>query len=82
MKPQMTAELQRHSLQKGLWNRLLSPADAYLKERERLSAEEELPGESYTQHPLWEEASEVLQFKQFGKIRRVAGRRRDRKSVV
>ena len=71
----MTSEMQRHSLQKGLWNRLLSPAAAYLKERQRLESEEELPGESYTQRPLWEEASEVLNFKQFGKVRRVQKKR-------
>ena len=71
----MTSEMQRHSLQKGLWNRLLSPAAAYLKERQRLGADEELPGETYTQHPLWEEATEVLQFKEFGRIRKVQRRR-------
>ena len=71
----MTSEMQRHSLQKGLWNRLLSPAAAYLKERQRLEAEEELPGEIYTQHPLWQEAGEVLKFEQFGKVRKVQRKR-------
>ena len=70
-----TEELQRHSLQKGLWNKLLSPANAYLKEHSQLEEEHELPGEIYDQHPVWEEVAAVLQFKQYGKVRTSKKRR-------
>ena len=70
-----TEELQRHSLQKGLWNKLLSPANAYLKEHSQLEEERELPGDVYTQHPVWEEAAAVLQFEQYGKVRTSKKRR-------
>ena len=40
----VSAELYRHTLSKGLWNKLLSPCRAYLRERHRLDSSEELPG--------------------------------------
>ena len=50
-----TREFQRHTLQKGLWNRLLSPLQAYMREKDLLDATEELPDgtfeELYGMHP-------------------------------
>ena len=71
----LSIELSRHGLQRGLWSRLLSPAQAFLQERGELEECQALPGEAYTSHPLWEEVCCALQFRQFGKIVQV-GRRR------
>ena len=62
-----TEELQRHALQKGLWNRLISPAQAYLREKgiEDLEACE-LPEGEYDMHPLWQEIVETQEFSLFG----------------
>ena len=68
-------ELQRHGLQKGLWSRLLSPAQAFLKERGLLEEMDELPECTYEMHPLWETISKGLQFEEFGKIKKVRNRR-------
>lgn len=65
-----TSEAHRHCLQKGLWNRLLSPAGALLKEHSDLEVEEELPQENYDMRPLWKEVCETLQFGNFGTVRR------------
>ena len=65
-----TKELQRHSLQKGLWNRLLSPEASYLKQAGILEEERELPNDSYRMHPVWEEVVSCCRFRQFGRIRR------------
>ena len=70
-----TAEFQRHTLQKGLWNRLLSPVGAYLREKGLLEAESELPNQqAYDMHPLWEEIVLSSEFQQFGKTKRRKGR--------
>ena len=70
-----TAEFQRHTLQKGMWNRLLSPVGAYLREKGLLEAESELPNQqAYDMHPLWEEIILSSEFQQFGKTRRRKGR--------
>ena len=69
-----TKELQRHSLQKGLWNRLLSPEASYLKQAGILDEEQELPKDSYRMHPAWEEVVSCCRFKQFGRIRRTRRR--------
>ena len=52
-----TKELQKFGLQKGLWNRLLSPSKVILKHHGMLGEDEELPGdgEHYESHPLWQE---------------------------
>ena len=68
-------ELQRHGLQKGLWSRLLSPAQAFLKERGLLEEVEELPECTYEMHPLWETMAKGLQFEEFGRIKKVKNRR-------
>ena len=67
-----TKELQKFGLQKGLWNRLLSPSKAILKKHGMLEEDEELPGEGehYESHPLWQEVACSQQFKQFGKLQR------------
>ena len=70
-----TEEFQRHSLQKGLWNRLLSPEGAYLRSKGQLGEEEELPEDAYRMHPLWEEAVSCCQFRQLGRKKRVQGKR-------
>lgn len=70
-----TMEFQRHALQKGLWNRLLSPEASYLKEAGLLESSEELPEDSYRMHPLWEEVVSCCQFQLFGKVRRVRKKR-------
>lgn len=66
-----TKELQRHTLQKGLWNRLLSPASAYLREKGLLPEEAELPEDAYEMHPLWEEATACTPFVQLGKTKKL-----------
>ena len=71
----VTEELQRHSLQRGMWNRLLSPCQAYLKEKGWLDPELELPEGSYDMHPLWEELVSTKQFFIQEKPRRVLQRR-------
>ena len=62
------AELHRYALQKGLWNRLVSPTRAYLRERAELGEEDELPEDlEYEMHPLWQEIVCSQQFQAFGK---------------
>ena len=70
-----TKELQRLGLQKGLWNRLLSPEKAWLREHLLLEADEELPDEdNYKMHPVWEEIVSSQPFEKFGQVRRRQGR--------
>eukprot|EP00438_Fugacium_kawagutii_P003106 Skav210388 [mRNA] locus=scaffold1526:346357:350934:- [translate_table: standard] len=58
-----SAEAQRYGLQKGLWNRLMSPAGAYLREKGILAdSVPELPEKEYDMHPLWEEVVASQQF--------------------
>ena len=71
----LSVELRRHGLQRGLWSRLLSPAQAFLQERGDLEEEQALPGECYSSHPVWEEVCCALPFRQFGKIVKVGKRR-------
>ena len=70
-----TREMQRHSLQKGMWSRLLKPEAAYRRIKNDLPAEEELPDGEYTMHPLWQESCTALKFQQFGPIKRCRTRR-------
>ncbi len=70
-----TKELQRHGLQKGLWNRLLSPEKAWMREHLMLEPDEELPdSDSYKMHPIWEEVVSSQTFSKFGLVRRQRGR--------
>ena len=73
--PEVTAEMHRHSLAKGLWSRLLRPVQAYLREKGSLADDEQLPEEHYTIHPLWEEACRSLPFRQLGKTKKISSRR-------
>ncbi|CAE7264901.1 unnamed protein product [Symbiodinium sp. CCMP2592] len=68
-------EMTRHGLQRGLWARLLSPAQADLRERGELSDSQELPEAVYVSHPLWEEVCSSLQFQQLGRTVKVKARR-------
>ena len=72
--PKITAEFQRHGLQKGLWNRLLSPYGALLKEAGQLAPEDELPEDHYKMHPAWEEAVCSCEFQVFGTVKKTRGR--------
>ena len=73
-----TKEFQRYGLQKGLWNRLLSPAKALIREKALEDEDvadypelaEQLPGEHYEMHPLWQEVVQSCSFSQFGEVRR------------
>eukprot|EP00438_Fugacium_kawagutii_P015803 Skav230691 [mRNA] locus=scaffold2202:279688:282453:- [translate_table: standard] len=58
-------ELLRHTLKKSIWVKLLSPARAWLRSHEMLSAEEEIPGEEapYQSNPLWELCADGLQYR-------------------
>lgn len=71
----VTEEMQKHSLAKGLWSRLLRPEQAYRREKSSLPDDEQLPDETYSIHPLWQEACETLQFRQLGKTKKVSSRR-------
>ena len=66
----VTEELHRHTLQKGLWNRLLNPLRAYRREVGDLEPWEELPDKSFEEmfgmHPIWEEVVSSQTFKQLG----------------
>ena len=72
--PRITAEFQRHGLQKGLWNRLLTPCGALLKEAGQLPPEDELPEDHYKMHPAWEEAVCTSEFEVFGAVKHTRGR--------
>ena len=57
-------EMQRHSLLRGSWNRLLTPWKAWLRSHQTLLAEEELPeGVPLVSHPLWLMAAESFHYK-------------------
>ena len=72
---ELTEELQRHTLQKGLWNRLLQPASAYLREKGELCEERELPDKSYSMTFIWKDLVKSLAFERYGGVRRVKKRR-------
>lgn len=56
-------ELHRYCLRKSLWTRLLSPAAAWQRMHDVLSAEDELPGDTcYKMNPLWQICAEALQY--------------------
>ncbi|CAE7527916.1 unnamed protein product [Symbiodinium microadriaticum] len=63
--PAWGKELQRHTLAKGLWNRLLRPSEAMLRRAGCLDAEDELPGETYRTHALWTLLCRSLRFELF-----------------
>ena len=71
----VTSEMQKHALAKGLRSRLLRPEQAYRREKSYLPDDEQLPDETYSIHPLWQEACETLQFEQIGKTKKIASRR-------
>ena len=73
--PQFTAEAQRHALQKGLWNRLVSPYQAYCKEKGFECDAGELPDGKYEMHPLWQEVVQAEVFAPFGQVRKSKKRR-------
>ena len=75
--PHFTGEAHRYALQKGMWNRLLSPGKAYLREHNLLPADQELPAEddSLEMHPLWHEVVTSQPFSQLGTTKR-DGRRK------
>ena len=70
-------ELFRHTLAKGLWNKLLAPYPSLLREKGLLDCEEELPGDEpgYVSHPLWEEIALSSKFENFGRIVHVRTKR-------
>ena len=63
-------EMYRHTISKGLWNKLLSPVAAYCRGKGTGEPENELPGqgEFYSSHPLWEELATSQPFFDFGRI--------------
>ena len=73
-----TEELQFHGLQKGVWNKLLSPYNAYCREK-GLEPEDlrELPGEEeeMKMHPVWEEIVSSQTFFLAEKPKKVRSRR-------
>ena len=52
-------EMLRHSLRRSVWSKLLAPADAWMKSHDLLSAEDELPAETYQSNPLFELCAEA-----------------------
>eukprot|EP00435_Cladocopium_sp_Y103_P030866 s2573_g7.t1 len=70
-----TSELQKYALQKCLWNKLLSPGEAYFREKGLIEEEGQLPQEEYVMHPAWREIVRSKQFEQFGKTKRVQNKR-------
>ncbi|CAE7232958.1 unnamed protein product, partial [Symbiodinium sp. CCMP2592] len=70
-------EMYRHTLAKGLWNKLLSPIAAYSRSKGDLAAQDELPGigDGYSSHPLWVELATSQPFVPFGSIARVRHKR-------
>eukprot|EP00438_Fugacium_kawagutii_P000176 Skav214254 [mRNA] locus=scaffold2045:416029:421014:- [translate_table: standard] len=68
-------ELNRHTLCRGAWTKLLSPWKVWLQQHYMLEEDEVLPeGVPLISHPLWCELAQVLQF-QTKHRQRVVGRR-------
>ena len=68
-------ELQRHSLSRGTWNRLLSPWGVWMREHGQLLPEDELPeGVPLVSHPLWTKLAQHLAFEVWQR-KKVSGRR-------
>lgn len=58
-------EVQRCSLSKSTWTKLLPPQKAWLRAKEALRAEDEMPeGEVFDVHPLWELLARALHYKE------------------
>ena len=67
----LAGELLRHSLTKGLWNRLLRPSDALLHAKGFLAPDEALPdGDCYRTSALWTQVNRSLPFRVLGSFRR------------
>lgn len=70
-----TKELQRHCLSRGVWNKLLTPWQSWLRFHGQLYEEDELPeGVPLVSHPLWVLLSRVLQCR-FGHCKSVSSKR-------
>ncbi|OLP80262.1 hypothetical protein AK812_SmicGene39345 [Symbiodinium microadriaticum] len=69
---QLARELLRHVPAKGLWNKLLSPACAILRQHDQLDPTSELPGETFRTHPLWTLVARALHFRPFAVFKRRA----------
>ena len=58
-------EVQRCSLSKSTWTKLLPPSRAWLRAKQALAPEDELPdGEVFDVHPLWELLARALTYKE------------------
>jgi len=58
-------EVQRHSLSRSVWSKLLPPAKAWLKAKQLLLPEDELPGgEVFDVHPFWEVLARCMLYKE------------------
>ena len=60
--PEIVAEMCRHSLKKSNWSQLLPPHKAWLREKDLLCPEDELPEEVFDTHPLWTCLAESLDY--------------------
>ena len=72
-----TRELQKfNGLQKGMWNKLLSPLESYMREKgfefERGEIEEEYQSQM---HPAWQTIAQAKAFERFGRVKQVRSRR-------
>ena len=68
-------ELQKHTVQKGMWNKLLTPYKAFLREKGFLEELEELPEGEYDMHPAFDEVVSACSFRSFGPVRTVRKKR-------
>ena len=57
-------EVAKRSLKRGIWSRLLPSAEAWKRGHGLLPPEDEVPGESYKCHPLWEVLARGLHYKE------------------
>ena len=60
--PQVTREVSRFCLRKGVWSRLLQPAAAWEKSHGLLDPNDELPGDALSCNPLWDTMSRGFTF--------------------
>ena len=72
---EVVKELQKHTVQKGMWNKLLTPYKAFLREKGLTEELEELPEGEYDMHPAFEEVATACSFRPFGPIRSVKKKR-------
>eukprot|EP00435_Cladocopium_sp_Y103_P071851 s87_g38.t1 len=72
---EVVKELQKHTVQKGMWNKLLAPYRAFLREKGCFEELEELPEGEYDMHPAFEEVVSSCRFRSFGPVRKVLKRR-------